>query len=289
MGLAKDSNINSASGTRIIWLDTPLGHLPFTRGGDIAPKSGYGLSLWGGGEYDHPLSGRLRLRSGVDISAREHRNSAFDRHFVSFYSGPRWLIDPFTEFSLLATGQRQWEAGKPETDEIGFKAEGQRHLTPQFTLFGRASLRRRNCRGCDWYDGPVGDLSVDVLWFAMPTLRLGAGAGYRWSNARVETWRTAGPNANVNATVSLPAGFTVGLRASAYRTRYDGSGARHFTLDRKQRTDRLRILQGSVYNRAFTVFGFSPRVTFIHEERKTNAQTLDFDRNRAEISFVRQF
>ncbi len=45
----------------------------------------------------------------------------------------------------------------------------------------------------------------------------------------------------------------------------------------------------SVHNRAFTLAGFSPRLSLINEQRDTNAQTLDYDRNRAELSFVRQF
>ena len=36
--------------------------------------------------------------------------------------------------------------------------------------------------------------------------------------------------------------------------------------------------------------GFSPPPqSLVREERETNAQTLDYDRNRAELSFVRQF
>ena len=45
----------------------------------------------------------------------------------------------------------------------------------------------------------------------------------------------------------------------------------------------------SVLNRAFTVFGFSPQLALINEARQTNAQAQDYDRNRAELRFVRQF
>ena len=42
-------------------------------------------------------------------------------------------------------------------------------------------------------------------------------------------------------------------------------------------------------NRAFTLFGFSPQLALIHDVRLTNAQAQDFERNRAELRFVRQF
>ena len=45
----------------------------------------------------------------------------------------------------------------------------------------------------------------------------------------------------------------------------------------------------SVLNRAFTLYGFSPQLALIHDTRLTNAQAQDYDRNRAELRFVRQF
>ena len=68
-------------------------------------------------------------------------------------------------------------------------------------------------------------------------------------------------------------------------TACEGTGARHFTIDRMPREDRLRILSGSEFNRAFTAYGFSPRVTVVNERRDTNAQGLDYSRTRADLSF----
>ena len=291
LGIAQDSNLNTASENRTIWLDTPFGRFPFLRDEESTPKSGYGLALWGGGEYEHPLRERLRLRAGANVSAREHRQSTFDRHFASVHIGPQWLVDRRTELSLLGTAQRNWTQGQPETDQIGFRVEAERRVTPRIRLFGRGGLRHRNCRECDWLDGPVGDVSLNANWIAKPILRLGAGAGYSWSDTEDETRSSKGPRANVTANLALPFGFTFGARASMQWTDYDDerSAGRFFTLDRMPREDRLRVLSGSVFNRAFTLYGFSPRVTVINEQRETNAQGLEYDRTRAEVSFVRQF
>ena len=289
LGIAQDSNLNTASDNRTIWLDTPFGRFPFLRSEDATPESGYGLAIWGGGEYEYPLRERLRLRVGANVSAREHRNSDFDRHFVSVHVGPQWLVDRRTEISLLGTVRRNWTLGQPETDQLGFRVEAERRLTPRFSLFGRGGLRHRNCRDCDWLDGPVGDVSLNAAWIAKPILRLGAGTGYSWSSAEDEERRSAGPQASVTANLALPFGFTVGARASMHWTDYEGTGARFFTIDRMPREDRLRILNGSIFNRAFTLYGFSPRVTIIHERRDTNAQGLDYSRTRGELSFVKQF
>ncbi len=295
--IAPDSNLNAASGSRTIFVDTPFGRLPFTRQGDIAPRSGLGVSLWGGGEYQHPLgppgsrsgASRWRLRSGADANIREYKGGTFDRHSVSAHLGPRRLIDARTEASLLATVDRQWAAGMPETDRFGLRLEAERLLTPRLAMFGQASAARRNCRDCDWIDGPVGDVSLGASWAALPILRVGGNAGWNWSRTNAEHWRSGGPRAGLGATLTLPAGFTLGLYASLQRTEYQGSGLAHNTIDREPREDETQTLSLSVHNRAFTVAGFSPRLSLVREERDTNAQALDYKRNRAELSFVRQF
>ncbi len=287
--IAPDSNLNTASGTRTIFLDAFGQRLPFTLDDPATPESGLGVSLWGGGEYQYPLSQNLRLRSGANANIRQYKGGDFDRHFLAAHIGPRRLIDARTEASLLATVDRQWTAGAPETDRFGLRLEGEHRLTPRLALFARASAARRNCRDCDWIDGPVGDVMLGASWAALPILRLSGDAGYNWARANQEHWRNRGPRAGLGATLALPLGFTVGLRASLQRTGYQGSGFAHNTIDREPREDETQTLSLSVHNRAVTLAGFSPRVSLVREERDTNAQALDYRRNRAELSFVRQF
>ena len=220
---------------------------------------------------------------------REYKGGTFDRHSLSAHLGPRRLIDARTEASLLATVDRQWTAGVPETDRFGLRLEAEHRLTPRLVMFARASAARRNCRDCNHLDGPVGDVLLGAIWAALPILRLSGNAGWNWSRANSEHWRSRGPRAGLGATLALPAGFTVGLRASLQRTEYEGRGFAHNTIDRQPREDETQTLSLSVHNRAFTVAGFSPRVSLVREERDTNAQALDYKRNRAELSFVRQF
>lgn len=118
---------------------------------------------------------------------------------------------------------------------------------------------------------------------------LDSNAGWNWSRADVEHWHSRGLRAGLGATLALPAGFTVGLRASVQRTEYQGQGLPHNTIDRDSRVDRVRMPSISTHNRAWTVFGFSPQLSLINERRDTNAQALDYRRSRAELSFVRQF
>ena len=285
---APDSNLNAASESEIIYIDTVFGRLPFRREGDFGARSGLGVSVWGGGEYQQPLSERLRLRVGADLAQREYTGSDFDQLFVAAHAGPRWLASPITEISLLATAQRQWLGGEPYADETGVRLELDRRLTARLWARGTAAYRERDHQR-DILDGPQVGFTATFAWTPAPVLRVHVTVGYERDHAAAEHWRNLARSLRVGTSLALPFGFTLGTSAQIRRVRYDGSGRPHFTLNGGQRFDRIRTFSVSVLNRAFTLFGFSPQLAVIHEARQTNAQAQDYDRNRAELRFVRQF
>ena len=121
--LAPDTNINTASDEETIYLNIAGQLLPFVREGDFGAKSGVGALLWGGWEYQQPLSERLRLRMGADISRREYEEKRFDQTFISAHSGPRWLAGRNTEMSLLASANHRWVARERYSYDLGGRFE----------------------------------------------------------------------------------------------------------------------------------------------------------------------
>ena len=285
---APDSNLNAASESEIIYVDTTFGRLPFRREGDFGARSGLGVSVWGGGEYQQPLSERLRLRVGADLAQREYSGSDFDQFFLAAHAGPRWLAGPITEISLLATAQRQWLGGEPYADETGVRLELDRRLTVRLWVRGTAAYRERDHQR-NILDGPQVAFTATFAWTPAPVLRVHWTVGYERDHAASEHWRNLARWVRVGTSLALPLGFTLGTSAQMRRVHYDGSGRPHFTLNGGKRFDRIRTFSVSVLNRAFTLFGFSPQLAVINEARQTNAQAQDYDRNRAELRFVRQF
>ncbi len=290
LAVAPDSNLNAASESEIIYIDTVFGRLPFTREGDVGAESGFGLSVWGGGEYQRPVSERLRLRVGSDVAVREYPGSDFDQHFLAAHVGPRWLASPRTELSLLGTASRQWLGSIPYADEFGARLELDRRLGPTVWARGTAAYRERDHHlGRDFLDGPVAEFTATLAWTPAPVLRVHMMVGYEQHNAASEHWRNLSRWVRVGTSLALPLGFTLGTSIQARRTYYGGEGAAHLTLHGRPRRDRIRSFSVSVLNRAFTLYGFSPQLALIHDVRLTNAQAQDYDRNRAELRFVRQF
>ena len=287
--IAPDSNLNAASESEIVYIDTVFGRLPFRREGDFGARSGVGVSVWGGGEYQQPLSQRLRLRVGTDAAQREYSGSDFDQLFLAAHAGPRWLASPITEISLLATAQRQWLGGEPYVDETGVRLELDRRLTPRLWARGTAAYRERDHRQRDFLDGPQASFNLSFAWTPAPVLRVHMTVGYEHDHAASVHWRNLGRWVRVGTSLALPLGFTLGTSAQMRRVHYDGSGRVHLTLDGGARRDRIRTFSVSILNRAFTLLGFSPQLALINEARLTNAQAQDYKRNRAELRFVRQF
>ena len=287
--IAPDSNLNAASDTEIIYIDVFGARLPFRRDGDFGARSGLGVSIWGGGEYQQPLSPRLRLRVGADAVQREYSGREFDQYFLAAHAGPRWLAGPRTEISLLGTAQRQWLGGYPYVDETGMRLELDRRLGLRVWARGTVSVRERDQKLHDFLDGPLTTFTLDVVWAPAPVLQVQMTVGYERTYAASEHWRSLSRWVRVGTSLALPLGFTLGTSAQMRRTGYEGNGCVHQVLDCRQRLDRTRIFSISVLNRAVTLLGFSPQLALIHEARVTNAQALDYDRNVAELRFVRQF
>ena len=282
--VAPDTNIGGTSNERIIYI---FG-LPFRRDAESLTTSGVGLSVWGGGEYEHPLGERVRLRLGMDASRREYSGGRFDRMLVSWHAGPRVFVSRTTEFSVLGNWRHQWSANDPDYFDLGSRLTLGHRFTRRLTVNGRASWYDRRYRARKYLDGPVRNFSVGAGWVLTPTIRLDATAGY--GRDRTENLRNRNKSLwlQTGVSVALPKGFTVGGGGGVRWTDYEGNWYPEVS-DGGRRKDRTYNVRASVHNRALTFFGFSPEVSVIHEVRKTNAQASDYKRTGGELRVVRQF
>ncbi len=286
--LAPDTNIGSGSDVRTIYIPVFGQPLPFQRDAAQLTTSGIGVSVWGGAEYQVPLAERWRLRAGGQAARREYEGSQFDQLYLGTHLGPRWLVDGNTEGSLLASARQRWTGTVPDNRELGARLEVARRLTPRVTAFANASWHDRRYRVQSHLDGPVWDASLRGSWVVTPTVRADLSAGYAREEPEQVRARSRSRWLRAGVTVILPAGFTVGGGGEVRWTDFEDAWFPH-TPTGEDRADRTQSVHLSVHNRAFTLFGFSPELVAVHEERDTNAQLYDYTRTRGELRFVRQF
>ncbi len=285
IGLVPDTNIGAAPAQTAQLIDTPFGRLPFTP--DEKPTSGVGVALWGGWEYQQPLGERTRLRFGGDVSRRDYEGSRFDRMTLGAHVGPRRLIAPGTEASLLAQASRHWTGSSLSHDELGFRIEGRHSLGRRTLLSFNGSWRERSWEGQPERDGPVTSLGFGVRHQVTPVTVLNASVFGERDRPEQPTRRNKSYGLNLGISRDLPRGFTVGLDGSVSWIRYDEIG--FSTTDGGLREDRTTGLSVNLTKRDLTIGGFSPRLTLGHTVRDSNAVFQDYERTYGEISFVRQF
>ena len=288
--LAPDSNIGAGSDERTIYIPIGGANLPFRRNAPELTTSGIGVSVWGGAEYQVPLGDRLRLRAGGQFARREYEGSQFDQLFLGTHLGPRWLVDRETELSLLTSARQSWTGTAPDNRELGARLEVGRRLTQQVTAFVQASWhgRRHRTQERSHLDGPIWDASLSSAWVVTPTVRTNLTLGYGREQPDSERERNRSRWLGAGVSVILPLGFTVGGGGEVRWTDFEGGWFPH-TPPGENRADRTHSLRASVHNRAVTLFGFSPELVAVHEERETNAQLYDYQRTHGELRFVRQF
>ena len=288
--LLPDSNIGSGSEDETIYINFGGIDLPFRRNNaDNLTTSGIGTSVWAGGEYQHPLGDRLRLRAGADLARKEYSGREFDDSNLSVHAGPRWLLDGRTEASVLASARRRWASTSIDQDAVGARIEARRRLTPRITANARASWHQRDHRRDNTLDGPLVDVSLGGTWIVSPILRADSSVGYSQERPRRLNRRSESRSLRAGLTVALPRGFNAGGSAQFRWTDYEGTEPPFTPLDGSSREDRTWTLSLSLHKRDFTLYGFSPQLAVTHEERDSNAQLHSYDRTRGELRFVRQF
>lgn len=283
VALAPDTNLNSSSSEEAVMF---LG-IPFQRNEEELPKSGVGLSTWGGAEYQHPLSPRWRLRSSASVSIREYEDNDFDQASLFVRTGPRWLVGT-GDMSLLAAGRSQWQGGEHLLNAYGVEFDAGQRLSRRLRAYVNASWYRNEYLDRPGFTGSDHDYQVGLNLLVSPRLLLTFASGVSWSVPESVRHRYYSPWSRVGANVALPRGFTVGTSAEVRWADYERSW-RVYNEPGVEREDRTVTLRVSVHNRRLTFFGFSPQIVVTHASRVSNAQAFDYVRTRSELLFVRQF
>ena len=199
-------------------------------------------------------------------------------------------MDRRTDASVLASARRRWAGTSIEHDAVGGRVEARRRLTPQITANARASWHQRDYRSSETLDGPLVDVSLGGTWTISPTLQANSSIGYSQERPRKLNRRNASRAVRAGLSVALPWGLNAGGSAQFRWTDYEGiEDVQHLPLDGSSREDRTRTLSLSLHKRDLTLYGFSPQVVVIHEERDSNAQLISHNRTRGELRLVRQF
>jgi len=293
--IAPDSNLEGQSETRTIKSQC-RGLLVLVCKDGVAegtvqasqPTSGTGLQVWAAGEYQHPLSDPIRLRFGGRMDRTEHKGHHFDKMTLSAHTGPRWLLNPQFEVSLLAIARRHYVANNnPQYRDLGLRLEAHHRLDQRTRIGLQVERAERDYDHRTTHDGPLTNVTARVSHVLTPTVRINGLLGWSRKKPHRIASRNTGWQASAGVSVLLPKGFTLGGIASISTTEYEGT--RYDVFDESNREDETQSVSVSLHRRDFTVMGFSPEVSVTKEKRVSNAQLAGYKRWSGGLSFVRPF
>ena len=282
--LAPNSNLNAADNTDTVVING----LPFRLSNDAQKESGVGVFVSAGGEYRYPLANRWRIVTGANINRAEYRGHNFDGANIGAFTGAQYLLSPSADIAVYADWRRFFDGENHYSlDEPGFRLAAARRIGKRLHLRTNAAWRKQMHRDNAAADGFNSDFSIGARWLFSPTIAGELIGGASRNRPRRLVSRNRGRRAGAGLTFILPRGWTLGANAQRQWSRPEGQEA--LVIGGGERRARATILQVSVLHRAFAVFGFSPRLSFVREKNQTNYQIGNYHRNRAELRFVRQF
>lgn len=280
VSVVQNDNINSGTDTETIYL---FG-LPFDVNEESRPRSGAGLLVSTGGEYQYPLGQHWRWRIGTDAAHIEYAGHEFDENWLQFRTGPRWLASSRSEASLQATVAQRWVARSPHSREQGLRFDARHQFSRRLSTHGRVSWTDTRHRRISSADHTEIDYVLNGVWLFSPLLQGNLGVGL--SEERPEI---GGQNRerriNGGLGMVLPKGWTISGNLEWLRRQHGFN----VPFSNQRRVDHRRTVRLLALNRGFTLFGFSPQLVVAREWQRSNSTLSEYQRTRVDLRFVRQF
>ncbi len=282
INLAADSNINQASSDSVI----VLYGVPFHVNNDA--RSGTGIVVSNGGEYQHELAESARLRTGIDFSFKDFAGRVFDQAAIATHWGPLWKVNERWEFSVLGSTLHQWVGTNPYSKALGLKFETNYALDPRTKLRGNLAWNQRKINRRPLLDGSYTNADMAVEWLMSPTAQVGISLAYGIERPKSNVWKNNSTGLKTYLSVLLPGSYTLGASIAIERIKYRGRWTQ-YTTGGVSRRDRVRVIRIHAQKRNIKIFGFVPQATVVNEVRKSNAALYDYRRSRLEVALQREF
>lgn len=280
VGIEQNDNINSGTDTRTIHL---FG-LPFVINEESRRRSGAGLSVSGGVDYQRPLHERWRWRFGMDAARSEYDGHEFDQTYLRLRSGPRWLPSARFDANLQGFAGARWVARDRHSIDTGALLTARHRFTGRFSVTARALWEKTRLRRARNLDDIETEYGLAGAYRFSPLVQGVIGVDVSRAR-RDDSLRIFDRRTHIGLEVILRRGWSVGGRLEVARMRHN----RNAPLSSQRRADRRRITRLFLLNRQLTLFAFSPQLIVSRERQKSNSELDNYRRSRADLRFVRQF
>lgn len=280
LALAPDSNINGGSSAR----ETLIFGLPFTLGDDARRQSGTGIDVSGTVEYAPRLGEGRRFRLGGTLKRRDYKGSAFDDQTFEAYVGPRFVTGKW-DVSVLGTAASRTYGDEPYQRSFGLVIEATHYLSDRTALNAVAMAKRLRHTSIPGQDGILLVGHGSLVRALTTSSSASAGLDLVRHAARAPSLSYVGGAFGAGYRRELGNGLGVEVRPLVSYLRYSAPDP----LFGARRVDFGKEVSVSLTHQRYTMWRFSPRVTYRFARRSSTIDLYDTSQNRFEFGLTTDF
>lgn len=286
VGLAPDSNINSATSAETVNINYGPFQVPLTLNADARKRSGIGQT---GG-----FSAGLRLRASdkiallIDSDARftNYDDKIADNVQVQMAAGPELRIGNTSSFSLQAVGEQRWYGGRRANTDVGARAAFQKVLSAGQRVGVAIDSRHTSSNFSRAYSGWQVGGNATYEQVIGGTFIASVSLIARKDMLESKAFSNQSYGFNAGAGGELPWGINAGISASISRAVYDAPQYIYSSNVRKDTRYFGRVYAGL---RSIKLAGFSPSVEYNFAKIDSNYSLYASDRHRVNFKLARYF
>lgn len=286
VGLAPDTNINSATSAESVNVNFGPFQLPITLDPNARAQSGIGQTGGFSAGLRLKLNEKIAMLIDTDNRIVNYKNSFADDIQTQIAFGPEMRLGDTSSLSVQALGEQRWYGGRQANRDFGLQIGFQKVLDEGQRVGLAIDARKTNSQLASAYSGNMlgGNLTYErVIGRAFIA---SASLFGRIDNLESQALSNKMLGASVGIGGELPFGINAGLNASISRALFD---APQFVYSNEARHD-LRFLSRAYLGvRALKLVGFSPSVEYVFSKVDSNYTLYKSDRHRVNFKFSRFF
>jgi outer membrane protein len=286
IGIAPDSNINSATSAETVNINFGPFQLPLSLSSDARAKSGIGQTGGFSGGIRFKMNDKIALLADADTRFVNYDGSLADDYQVQLAAGPELRIGKTTSASLQLLGDQRWYGGHRISRDYGARLNIQKILDEGQKIGGEIEVRKTNSVISDVYSGT--QYGANITYERIVGSSFIASASLFGRIDRLGSAAYSGKNYGISLGIGgeLPFGLNAGISGSVSRSTYDAAQP-VYSLD--PRADMRYFGRAYVGVRSLSVAGFSPSFEYTYSRNDSNYTLFQSKRHRANFKLSRYF
>jgi hypothetical protein len=286
VGIAPDTNINSATSSETVNINFGPFELPLTLDQNARQTSGIGQT---GG-----FSTGLRLRASdkvallIDGDGRfvNYQDTFADDFQLQLAVGPELRIGSTTSVAAQLLAEERYYGGRHLTRDFGTKLSLQKVLNAGQRIGFAVDARKTRSFISDDYSGWQMGGNATFEKIVGKSFIASASLFGRIDQLGSRALSSKSYGAVLGVGGELPFGFNAGLSGSVSRAQFD---APQFAYSNERREDWRYFTRAFIGMRSVSLMGFSPSIEYMYSRNSSNYTLYDSSRHRANFKLARYF